>query len=59
MNTGDLAHVNVNNPAFAYAGLEEDGDNDGFFEETKVPFLFHIAYYSVFYLIRYIFYELH
>ena len=28
--------VNVNNPAFAYAGLEEDGDCDGFFEETKV-----------------------
>jgi len=33
--SGDRAHVNVDNPAFAYAGLDEDGDNEGFFEETK------------------------
>ena len=36
--SGDRAHVNVDNPAFAYAGLDEDGDNEGFFEETKVGF---------------------
>ena len=40
-------HVNVNNPAFAYAGLEEEGDNEGFFEETKVRFalIFVVLYF--------------
>ncbi|XP_065051806.1 prolow-density lipoprotein receptor-related protein 1-like isoform X1 [Rhopilema esculentum] len=31
----DQFAVNVDNPAFAYAGLQEETENDGFFEEIK------------------------